>query len=117
MRRPILLALALAIPAFGSPITNSPWMSGAQLLRKLDRPASPADAAEAVAYLQGVVDATADRLWCYSATKPGSAQLQPALTDKLRSLTSVQARQGAGALAVQAWAEKWPCRTQGCCHG
>jgi hypothetical protein len=89
-------------------------MSGAQLLRKLN---NPAEAAEAVAYLKGVVDATADRAWCYSQTKPGSAQLQPALTDKLRALSPAQAQRSAAELAVQAWQVQWPCTSNGCCHG
>nr|WP_314539976.1 Rap1a/Tai family immunity protein [uncultured Massilia sp.] len=114
-----LILLALALPAYaGPPATHPfPWMSGERLLRQLDQPASQAEAAEAVAYLKGVMDATADRQWCYSTSKPGTNQMQPALTDKLRALTPSQARQSAGVLAVQAWAEKWPCPARGCCHG
>lgn len=114
-----LILLAVALPAYSSPQATHPfpWMSGSRLLRQLDQPANHAEAAEAVAYLQGVMDATADRQWCYSATKPGTNLIQPALTDKLRTLTPVQARQSAGVLAVRAWAEKWPCPEQGCCHG
>jgi hypothetical protein len=114
-----LILLALALPAYAAPPATHPfpWMSGARLLSQLDQPANQAEAAEAVAYLQGVMDATADRQWCYSATKPGTNLLQPALTDKLRMLTPEQARQSAGVLAVQAWAEKWPCPARGCCHG
>lgn len=112
-----LFLLALALPAYAGPAATHPfpWMTGARLLRQLDRPANQAEAAEAVAYLQGVMDATADRQWCYSTTKPGTGLVQPALTDKLRTLTPAQAKQSAGVLAVQAWAEKWPC-TPGCCH-
>jgi hypothetical protein len=61
------------------------------------------------------MDATADRQWCYSATRPGTNLIQPALTDKLRTLTPAQARQSARVLPVQAWTEKWPCPAQGCC--
>jgi hypothetical protein len=109
--------LALALPAYAAPVGTHPfpWMTGEQLLRKLDRPASQIDAAATSAYLQGVMDATADREWCYSATKPGTNQVQPVLTDKLRALPPAQVRQSAAVLAVQAWREKWPC-TAGCCH-
>lgn len=114
-----LILLALALPAYASPpVTHPfPWMNGARLLRQLEQPANQAESAEAVAYLQGVMDATADQQWCYSATKPGTNLLQPALTDKLRTLTPAQARQSAGVLAVQAWAERWPCSAKACCHG
>lgn len=114
-----LILLALAMPTCAAPPATHPfpWMSGERLLRQLDQPANAAEAAEAVAYLHGVMDATADRQWCYSATKPGTKLVQPALMDKLRALTPAQARQSAGVLAVQAWAEKWPCLAQGCCHG
>jgi hypothetical protein len=112
-----LILLALALPVFAEPVATHPfpWVSGAELLRKLDRPASQAEATATSAYLQGVMDATADREWCYSATKPGTGLVQPALTDKLRSLPPAQARQSAAVLAIQAWREKWPC-TARCCH-
>ncbi|GAB3436682.1 hypothetical protein GCM10027320_22530 [Massilia solisilvae] len=92
-----------------------PWMSGAQLLRQLDHPANAAESAEAVAYLKGVMDATADREWCYSQAKPGTGLLQPALTDVLRTLEPAARQANAARLAVQAWQAKWPC-TVGCCH-
>lgn len=113
-----LILLALALPAYAGPAATHPfpWMNGARLLRQLDQPTNHGEAAEAVTYLQGVIDATADRQWCYSATKPGTNLLQPTLTDKLRTLTPEQTRQSAGVLAVKAWAEKWPCPAQGCCH-
>lgn len=114
-----LILLALALPAYAGPLATHPfpWMTGARLLRQLEQPASEVESAEAVAYLKGVMDATADRTWCYSETKPGTGLLQPALTDKLHALTPTQARQNAGVLAMQAWAERWPCPAQGCCHG
>lgn len=117
-RSPILIALGLALPAFaGPPGTHPfPWVTGEQLLQYLERPTSQADADAAAAYLRGVMDASADRQWCYSRTKPGTAQLQPVLTDKLHSLAPAQAKQSAAALAVQAWQTKWPCPPKGCCH-
>jgi Rap1a immunity proteins len=112
------LALALELPAHAGPagMHPFPWMTGAQMLRMLEHPASQAEAAAAVAYLQGVMDASADRTWCYSTTKPGTALLQPALTDKLRTLAPEQSGQSAALIAVAAWQEKWPC-TARCCHG
>jgi hypothetical protein len=116
-RSPLLLA-ALALPAIANPpgFHPFPWVTGEQLLQQLDRPANQADAAAAVAYLKGVMDASADRQWCYSLTRPGTGLVQPALTDKLRSLAPAQATQSAAVLAVQAWQEKWPCPPKGCCH-
>jgi hypothetical protein len=112
-----LIFLALAAPAFAGPVGTHPfpWLTGEQLLQKLERPASASDPIEAAAYLQGVMDASADRGWCYSATKPGTALLQPALTDKLHALPSAQVKRSAAVLAIQAWREKWPC-TARCCH-
>jgi hypothetical protein len=110
-----LLLLALILPAYGAPVGTHPfpWITAEQMLRKLN---SGTETAEAVAYLKGVVDATADRDWCYSRTKPGSAQLQSTLTDALRSATAEQLRGNAGALAVSAWKRAWPCPAAGCCH-
>jgi hypothetical protein len=119
IRFPLLfLSVGLVLPAFaGPPATHPfPWVTGEQLLQQLDRPASQAEAAAAVAYLKGVMDVSADRQWCYSLTKPGTGLVQPALTDKLRSLKAAQAKQSAAVLAVQAWQEKWPCPAKGCCH-
>lgn len=112
-----LIFFAIVAPAFAAPVGTHPfpWLTGEQLLQKLERPARPADPMEAVSYLQGVMDTTADREWCYSLTKPGTALLQPALTDKLRALPPAEAKRSAAILAVQAWKEKWPC-TAGCCH-
>ncbi|MFL6672904.1 MAG: Rap1a/Tai family immunity protein [Massilia sp.] len=109
MRALILAGLVLATPAHAA----SPWMTGAQLLQKL---LSPTGATEAVSYLKGVHDMTADRTWCYSAAKPGTAQLQSALVDGLRALSPAQAQRNAGELAAQIWRAKWPCQPNGCCH-
>jgi hypothetical protein len=112
-----LIFLALVTPALAEPVGTHPfpWLNAEQLLRKLEHPSSRADSAQAVAYLQGVMEVSANRSWCYSVTKPSTALLQPALTDKLRSLTPSQAKQSAAVLAVQAWQEKWPCAPR-CCH-
>lgn len=109
-----MILLAVALPAFAAPATHPfPWVTGEQLLAKLR---NPTHAAEAVAYLKGVIDATADREWCYSQTKPGTAQLQSALTDSLAALPAAQAHGNAAALVVGAWRDKWPCPERGCCH-
>jgi hypothetical protein len=110
-----LILLAIALPAYAAPAPTHPfpWITGEQILKKLN---TPAETAEAVAYLKGVMDATADREWCYSLTKPNTALLQSALTDKLRALPPTQASDNAGVLAVSAWRSAWPCPDKGCCH-
>lgn len=110
-----LLLLALALPATAAPTTPTapPWRTGAQLLHQLR---SPAEAAQAVAYLQGVVDATADRDWCYSRARPSSALLQAAVTDAIEAAPPALAAGSAGALALAAWQRAWPCAATGCCH-
>jgi hypothetical protein len=110
-----LMLWALALPAYAAPVGTHPfpWITGQKLLEQLNRPAS---AGEAVTYLKGVVDATADRDWCYSQFKPDTAQLQATLTDGLRALSPAEARNNAAALAVRIWREHWPCRGNRCCH-
>lgn len=122
MRAPTLLSLVLAMPAHAddahrpqpSAAVAVPWITGAQLIHKLD---NPNEAAEAVAYLKGVIDATADKDWCRSLSKPSTAALQSTLVDGLRALPLQEANRSAGALAVRIWQEKWPRSRYGCCHG
>ena len=119
MRALTLLAIAIILPvqAKDKPLApdhmRMPWMNGAELLRKLN---NAAETGEAVGYLKAVADMTADRDWCYSQSKPGSAQLQPVVTDKLHTLSVTQAQRSAAALAMEAWREQWPCPSVGCCH-
>lgn len=119
MRRAIFLCAAVALTAQAEPVPAPhpfPWITGAALLQKLERPRKPSDPAEAASYMMGIEDATADREWCYSKTKPGTAQIQPALLDLIRSLPPGEAKRNAALLAVRAWKKAWPC-TPECCHG
>jgi hypothetical protein len=109
----LLLALTLPVSAAPPAPPAPPWRTGAQLLHQLR---SPAEAAQAVSYLQGVVDATADRDWCYSRTRPSSAALQAAVTDAIETAPPALAAGSAGAIALAAWRHAWPCAGSGCCH-
>jgi hypothetical protein len=112
MKRVAFLLMALACALADA----HPWMTGDRLLQMLERPRAPADPVQGAAYLKGIEDATADRDWCYSRTKPGTKQLQPAALDLIRSLSPAEAQQSAALLAVRAWKKEWPC-VPGCCHG
>lgn len=116
MRALILLVIALPIRAEPIPDRHPvPWVTGEVLLQQLERPRKASDPTEGVRYMMGVEDATADRDWCYSTTKPGTKQLQPALLDLIRSLPPAEAKRNAALLAVRAWKKAWPC-TPECCH-
>jgi hypothetical protein len=126
MRAPILLALALALPASADdehrpipPIpAAAPWMTGAQLLQKLSR---PAEAAAAEEYIRGAFDATEHSEWCYIGhngkplPKPRSTDLQAQVRDALGALPAEQLKRRAAKLLVEAWQNKWPCPPNGCC--
>jgi hypothetical protein len=119
MRRALLGLLVLALPLHAEPLPDPhpfPWITGKALLQKLERPRKPSDPAEGALYMMGIEDATADREWCYSTTKPGTTQLQPALLDLIRSLPPAEAKRNAALLAIRAWKKVWPC-TPECCHG
>ena len=118
MRRALFSLAVLALPLHAEPLTAPhpvPWMSGEMLLQKLERPRKPSDPTEAASYLMGIEDASANREWCYSKTKPGTTQLQPALVDLIRSLPPAEAKRNAAQLAIRAWKKAWPC-TPECCH-
>lgn len=118
MRATLFGLLVLALPALAQPVPDPhpfPWMTGATLLQKLERPRKPSDPTEGASYMMGIEDATADREWCYSKTRPGTTQLQPALLDLIRSLPPAEAKRNAALLAIRAWRKAWPC-TPGCCH-
>jgi hypothetical protein len=128
MRALILLVMALAMPAQADdehrllpPIPAAvPWMTGAQLLQKLGKPAEAASAEE---YIKGVHDATDRSEWCYIGpngkplAKPRPADLQAQVRAVLSGLPADQLRQNAAKLLVRAWQDKWPCPPNGCCDG
>lgn len=127
MRALILLGIALALPAHADdehrplpPIrAEVPWMTGAQLLQKLGR---PADAAAAEDYIRGVYDATEHRDWCHAGPdgkalpKPRSGDMQAQAREGLRAMSADQLKRGAAALLAEIWQGKWPCPPDGCCH-
>lgn len=118
MRAVLFGLMVLALPTHAGPVPDPhpfPWITGEMLLQKLERPRKPSDPTEGATYMMGIEDATADREWCYSKTKPGTTQLQPALLDLIRSLPAADAKRNAALLAIRAWKKAWPC-TPECCH-
>jgi len=123
---PVALLAALARPAQADdehrpipPIpAAAPWITGAQLLQKLSR---PAEAAAAEEYIRGTFDATEHSEWCYAGPngkvlpKPRSADLQAQARAVLGALSADQLKRRAAKLLVESWQEKWPCPPNGCC--
>lgn len=105
----------------------APWLTGEELLRRLDPPANTPKRQylidETVKYLMGVYDATESGVWCYTDSRPRPTPKQPpdvmrkAAITYLRTLP-MQALQGkAATLVIQMWQENWPCPPSGCCPG
>jgi hypothetical protein len=127
MRTLTLFAIALALPAQADddhrplpPIpAEAPWMTGAQLLQKLSK---PAEATEAEVYIRGVYDATEHKEWCHagpngkSLPKPRAADVQSQARAAMAALPAAQLRRNAAELLTAMWQEKHPCPPDGCCH-
>lgn len=127
MRALILIAAALAIPAHGDdehkplPLIpmEAPWMTGAQLLQKL---AKPAEATAAEDYIRGVYDATEHRDWCHAAAdgkalpKPRPAEMQAQIRSALGEMSAEQLKRNAAALLIEFWQDRWACPPDRCCH-
>jgi hypothetical protein len=96
----------------------SPWLTGAQLLRRLE-----AGDANTVEYLKGVYDATESGLWCYTDYKrrPTPKQAPDAMRRQaiafLRRLPRARLKKRGAALVIEMWQTKWPCPPDGCCPG
>ncbi len=96
----------------------TPWLTGAQLLQKLERGDSGM-----VEYLKGVFDATESGLWCYTDYKPRpTPKLSPEAMRKqavefLRGLPRGRLKERGAALMIEMWQIKWPCPPDGCCPG
>lgn len=132
MRRPtvfcLVLACALAARAQDDehrpmpPVPAvAPWVTGADLLRKLSIPTESASAEE---YVKGIFDATDRRDWCYRApdlkpiVKPRPADLLAMVRAALAALPASQLKRNAADLVREAWESKWPCPTSAeCCDG
>jgi hypothetical protein len=96
----------------------SPWLTGAQLLRRLEQ-----GDAGAVEYVKGVFDATESGLWCYTDYKrrPTPKQSPEAMrrqaVEFLRRLSPLRLKERGAALVIEMWQTKWPCPPDGCCPG
>jgi hypothetical protein len=128
MRRALLVAaLALALTAQAQddehrelpPIpTVAPYLTGAELVRKL---ASPQEAHDAELYIKGAHDATERKLWCLrdrswkAPPKMRSPDLQAFALNGLRALPPAQLKRNAADLLLELWQDKWPCPPDGCC--
>lgn len=94
----------------------SPWLTGAQLLRRLEQ-----GDAGAVAYVKGVFDATESGLWCYTGGKHVKMRKQPPETMRadamafLRKLPAAQRNDRASDQLVRMWQIRWPCPPDNCC--
>ena len=94
----------------------SPWLTGEQLLRQLER-----GDAGAVEYIKGAYDATESGLWCYTSRKHVKLRKQPPETMRadvvtyLRKLPAAQQKDRAAELLVRMWQIRWPCPPDGCC--
>ena len=96
----------------------SPWLTGAQLLRRLEQ-----GDAGAIQYIEGVYDATESGLWCYTDSKrrPTPKQAPDAVRRQaiafLRRLPRARLKERGAALLIEMWQTKWPCPPDGCCPG
>jgi hypothetical protein len=123
----IFIAAALALPVHADdehrPTPSvpkvAPWMTGADLLRKLN---TPTDNASAEDYIKGIHDATERRDWCYRSpdlkpiAKQRPADMLAMVRAALSALPASQLKQNAADLVRQVWEEKWVCPTDGCCY-
>lgn len=102
-----------------------PWLTGAQLLARLDPPAGApgrkTGIERATTYLMGVYDATESGLWCYTDKRPRPTPKQApevmraATVAYLRRLQAGELKEKASVLVVRMWRETWPCPPEGCC--
>jgi hypothetical protein len=94
----------------------TPWFTGAQLMRQLER-----HDAGAAAYLKGVYDATESGLWCYTdrrhvkLRKQSPEAMRADAVSYLRRQPAAKLDGRAAVLIVQMWQARWPCPPDGCC--
>lgn len=124
------VALALSSPALAQPVSQAPWMTGAELVRlysgeghalilegrgkftrdELARFHDQQNEMRADAYMDGVHDQTEGKAWCYSARYyPKPDTLRGEVIWELRKLPKDQLKRNAADLIVEAWSKKWPC--------
>jgi hypothetical protein len=94
----------------------SPWLTGAQLLRRLEE-----GDAGAVEYVKGVYDATESGLWCYTdrrqikLRKQSPEAMRTDAISYLRRQRATKLRERAAVLIVRMWQDRWPCPPDFCC--
>ena len=94
----------------------APWLTGAQLLRRLEQ-----GDASAVEYVKGVYDATESGLWCYTGRthvklrKQSPEAMRADAVAYLRKLTAAQRKERASDHLVRMWQIRWPCPPDHCC--
>lgn len=94
----------------------SPWLTGAELLRRLEQ-----GDASAVEYVKGVYDATESGLWCYTGRTHAKLRKQSPeamRTDAMAYLRKLKAAQRKGRASdhlVRMWQDRWPCPPDHCC--
>ena len=94
----------------------APWLTGAQLLRRLEL-----GDASAVEYVKGVYDATESGLWCYTGRthvklrKQSPEAMRANAVAYLRKLTASQRKERASDHLVRMWQIRWPCPPDHCC--
>ena len=94
----------------------TPWLTGAQLLRQLEK-----GDASAVDYVKGVYDATESGLWCYTGRthvklrKQAPEAMRADAMAYLRKLTASQRKERASDHLVRMWQIRWPCPPDHCC--
>lgn len=100
---------------------QTPWLSGAELLRKLN---SPTDNASAQDYIRGVYDATEHHDWCAigpdgkALPRPRAIDMQASVRAALALLPAAELKQNAAELLRLMWQDKSPCPTSAeCCDG
>lgn len=131
----LLLGGMFALPAIAQHASVAPWVTGEQLLRKLDAvrpedvpwtPQSGVSREELAAmhtrtnieyargYVEALHDATEGKVWCYNDRF--QAPNPEAFWDESRwglgRLSAVERKRSASELLPAIWRAKWPCQTQ-----
>lgn len=97
----------------------TPWLTGEQLLRRLER----AEHSAVMEYIKGVFDATESGLWCYTdrrhirTPKLSPEAMRAQILAALRRLPTKRLQERAAVLIAETWQERWPCPPDGCCPG
>jgi hypothetical protein len=131
----VLLGGMLSLPAFAQRTAVTPWVTGAQLLGKLE-PVNPTDvpwtprsgvSREELAamhthtnieyargYIEALHDATEGRVWCYDDKHkvPNPDTFWDESRWGLGRLSAADRKRSAAELLPVIWREKWPCHAE-----